>query len=286
MWFANTGLKVLSPPAPLQHRTLTVHAGNDTELELAVFRFTLGIPGFDDTLIPRVVGCLGILVLVANHLLGPDIVSATQTRSELFAAALATICIASPTIEARLKELEPGRGRQAGSPEVQGAISIFAIADGVPEEQKQELAWASYALLRNTNTCGMAVFSGQQAVMARGALGAAADADGAQARLQAYSKAHSSIQNQLTASTSKDGGQLAYLQDKGVLLSAGDQAWTGLTPAGVNSMLICQSDTSSDESGVLLVLLSDRPRAWSRREQLWGLAVTKKLGMSMQKSSI
>ena len=60
-----------------------------------------------------------------------------QTRSEVFAAALATICIASPTIEARLKELEPGRGRQAGSPEVQGAISIFAIADSVAEEQKQ-----------------------------------------------------------------------------------------------------------------------------------------------------
>ena len=99
-------------------------------------------------------------------------------------------------------------------------------------------------------------------------------------------QAQSSLQNQLTASTSKDGGQLAYLQDKGALSSAGDQAWAGLTPAGVNSMLICQSATSNDESGVLLVLLSDRPRAWSRREQLWGLAVTKKLGMSMQRSSV
>lgn len=60
-----------------------------------------------------------------------------QTRSEVFAAVLATICIASPTIEARLKELEPGRGRQAAPQEVQGAISTFAIADSVSEEQKQ-----------------------------------------------------------------------------------------------------------------------------------------------------
>ncbi len=60
-----------------------------------------------------------------------------QTRSEIFAAVLATICIASPTIEARLKELEPGRGRQAAPQEVQGAISTFAIADSVLEEQKQ-----------------------------------------------------------------------------------------------------------------------------------------------------
>lgn len=53
-------------------------AGNDAELELAVFRFTLGIPGFDDTYIPRVVGSLGLLILLANHLLGPNVVADTQ----------------------------------------------------------------------------------------------------------------------------------------------------------------------------------------------------------------
>ncbi|KAA6418702.1 MAG: required for cyt b6 assembly [Trebouxia sp. A1-2] len=253
----------------------------DSELELAVFRFTLGIPGFDDTFIPRVVGSFGILILIANHLLGPDTVSETQTRSEVFAAVLATICIASPTIEARLKELEPGRGRQAAPQEVQGAISTFAIADSVSEEQKQELAWASYALLRNTNTCGVAVFRGQQAVMARGAFGPAAKADGPQACLQTLSKAQSSIKKQLTVNSSKDGGQLAYFQDTGALSSAGVKNWAGLVPTGVNSILMCQGATSSD-NGVLLVLLSDRPRAWSRRERLWGLAVTKKLEISMQ----
>ena len=60
-----------------------------------------------------------------------------QIRSESFAAVLAAICIASPTIEARLKELEPGRGRQAAPQQVQGASSIFAIAASLPEEQKQ-----------------------------------------------------------------------------------------------------------------------------------------------------
>lgn len=273
--------RFLSPTAPLQQNTVTVHAGSDSELELAVFRFTLGIPGFDDTFIPRVVGSFSILVLIANHLLGPDTVSDTQTRSEAFAAVLATICIASPTIEARLKELEPGRGRQAAPQEVQGGISTFAIADSVSEEQKQELAWASYALLRNTNTCGVAVFRGQQAVMARGALGPAASADGPQACLQALSKAQSSLKSQLTADTSKDGGQLAYFQDNGALSSAGAKDWAGLVPTGVNSIFMCQGPTSND-NGVLLVLLSDRPRAWSRRERLWGLAVTKKLEISMQ----
>ena len=60
-----------------------------------------------------------------------------QTRSEILAAALAALCIASPTIEARLKELEPGRGRQAAPQQVQGATSVFAISDAVSEKQKQ-----------------------------------------------------------------------------------------------------------------------------------------------------
>ena len=60
---------------------LLLHTGNDAEVELAVFRFTLGIPGFDDTYIPRVIGSLGILVLFANHFLGSTLVSDTQVRS-------------------------------------------------------------------------------------------------------------------------------------------------------------------------------------------------------------
>lgn len=66
-----------------------------------------------------------------------------QTRSEILAAALAALCIASPTIEARLKELEPGRGRQAAPQQVQGATSVFAISDAVSEKQKQVMTTAS-----------------------------------------------------------------------------------------------------------------------------------------------
>lgn len=39
------------------------------EDEFAVFRFTLGIPGFDDQDIPRVVGLLGASLLAVNHFL-------------------------------------------------------------------------------------------------------------------------------------------------------------------------------------------------------------------------
>lgn len=60
-----------------------------------------------------------------------------QTNSEVLAAILAAICIASPTIEARLKELEPGRGRQAAAQQIQGATSVFAIGNDLSPEQRQ-----------------------------------------------------------------------------------------------------------------------------------------------------
>ncbi len=50
----------------------------DDALDVAVFRFTLGIPGFDDDLIPRVVGALGAALLVGNHVLAGSPPSGAQ----------------------------------------------------------------------------------------------------------------------------------------------------------------------------------------------------------------
>lgn len=48
------------------------------ETDIAVFRFTLGIPGFDDALIPRVVGVIGAALLVTNHLLDQSNATSAQ----------------------------------------------------------------------------------------------------------------------------------------------------------------------------------------------------------------
>jgi hypothetical protein len=44
----------------------------DEDIDVAVFRFTLGIPGFDDRLVPRVVGLSLGMLLVINHVLGAE----------------------------------------------------------------------------------------------------------------------------------------------------------------------------------------------------------------------
>jgi hypothetical protein len=40
----------------------------DEDLDVAVFRFTLGIPGFEDRMIPRVVSYVGGGLLAVNHI--------------------------------------------------------------------------------------------------------------------------------------------------------------------------------------------------------------------------
>lgn len=50
----------------------------DESVDVAIFRFTLGIPGFDDDLVPRVVGILCAVLLAGNHWLGGSDPSAAQ----------------------------------------------------------------------------------------------------------------------------------------------------------------------------------------------------------------
>jgi hypothetical protein len=52
--------------------------GDEEGVDVAVFRFTLGIPGFEDRLIPRVVGAVGAALLALNHVLGAQPAPAAQ----------------------------------------------------------------------------------------------------------------------------------------------------------------------------------------------------------------
>lgn len=69
-------------------------------MDVAVFRFTLGIPGFDDSNIPRVIGTVVAALVALNHAIGfgnnpapPAQVSATAATSSC-TASLLTACTA------------------------------------------------------------------------------------------------------------------------------------------------------------------------------------------------
>ena len=134
----------------------------------------------------------------------------------------------------------------------------------------QELAWASYALLLNTNICGLAVYWDGRAVLARGQLGEAALGSAAAGGSKADPSA---VLDALRAAIAK----------------AGAGGWP-CVPAGAESLLVqplLPFSSSSGSSGStapkgFMLLVSERPRALSGKERAWAAAVAAKLHDALQ----
>ena len=92
---------------------------------------------------------------------------------------------------------------------------------------------------------------------------------------------YGSIKSQENAASSADTKQVQYLQDKGAISSSRAYSSSGIVPAGAQSMLVCKNTAAEYGKDLLLIMLSDRPRAWSRRERAWGCAVSQKLSQTM-----
>lgn len=249
-------------------------AAGDDDMELAVFRFTLGIPGFDDALIPRVVGILGGALLLLNHIMSVQPVSGAQTRVEVLGAALAAIAIASPSLQRRLDELKPGRGRQAPAAQVDGGTNVFAIADQLGEGAQRDLAWASYAILRNANACGVFVVHQGRVQMCRGVLGSEVDAQTPGETLKKATQAWQCIQP-------KSG----YFEDRGQLVRQSFRE-CALLPSGTGSVFVVPlaplGGGNAGDGGSFLVLVSERERSLSRKEQLWAQGVAARVEAALR----
>lgn len=256
----------------------------DENMDVAVFRFTLGIPGFEDRLIPRVVGGIGAALLGINHIISAQPYPPPQGRAELLVGALALILAVVPEIEERLREAQPGRGRQAVNTEgIAGATNAFLLDSAkLTEKAKQELAWASFALLKNTNSCSIIVQSSDRTLMARGQLGkevltlVAGQTDA----LDNLSSAMVEMcwkSPELANVLSGKADQL-WLPNRSSINSAGVSACKAI-PSGVESMLAQHIPSSQGTTGPggILLLMSERPKALSDRERTWAAAMAKKL---------
>eukprot|EP01024_Parvocaulis_polyphysoides_P030046 TRINITY_DN27311_c0_g1_i2.p1 TRINITY_DN27311_c0_g1~~TRINITY_DN27311_c0_g1_i2.p1 ORF type:complete len:294 (+),score=36.05 TRINITY_DN27311_c0_g1_i2:1406-2287(+) len=227
----------------------------DEDVDVAVFRFTLGIPGFEDRLIPRVIGSIGIILLTINHLISGNIHGA-QTRTEVIVSILAIICIFSPSLEQQLLELQPGKGRKEAAEQVVGSINAFAIDDTLKNKQKQELAWASFALLKNTNSCSVFVIGeNNKVLMLRGALKNVFSGQKGQEMLKA-------VEQSLQLPT-KSSQQSQYLQDRSSISSSWLEI-SNMIAAGIQCGVV-----ESLQKGGFLVVLSERNRAFQERDRKW-----------------
>ncbi|KAG9140736.1 hypothetical protein Leryth_006915 [Lithospermum erythrorhizon] len=140
-------------------------SNSQQQLNLSVLRFTLGIPGLDESYLPRWIGYgLGSLLLL-NHFVGTDssTVSPAQLITEILGLSLAAFSVIVPYLGKFLKGATPVTDKYI--PE--GADQIFLLSQDISNALKEDLAWASYILLRSSNTTSVLIFV-QDAVCIRG----------------------------------------------------------------------------------------------------------------------
>ncbi|KAJ7975665.1 protein COFACTOR ASSEMBLY OF COMPLEX C SUBUNIT B CCB2, chloroplastic [Quillaja saponaria] len=125
------------------------------QLNLSVLRFTLGIPGLDESYLPRWIGYGFGSLLLLNHFVGLDSTATTpaQLRTEVLGVTLASFSIALPYIGKFLK----GAKRDDPTTLPEGTEQIFILSQNVSDTQKEDMAWASYILLRNTNATSVLI---------------------------------------------------------------------------------------------------------------------------------
>lgn len=134
------------------------------QLNLSVLRFTFGIPWLDESYLPRWIGYgFGSLVIL-NHFAGSNSpVTSPQLISEALGLSLAAFSITLPYIGGFLKGATPEELTSLP----QRAQQIFVMSHDVSDILKEDLAWTTYILLRNTKSVSVLI-SLQDVICIRG----------------------------------------------------------------------------------------------------------------------
>jgi len=258
--------------------TFRTRANEDDE-DFAIFRFTLGIPGFDDGDIPRVLGMLAGALLLANHASSGN-VSSAQSRAELIGALLVCACFYAPELGRRIQEATTGSSSSSkmNSVDMLGGSSQFLVEESYKETKNTNYAWASYAALTNTNAKGVAFFEDTNEgklmmTVARGSVRTIEDGESASSNSEVLRKlAKGFSYDRLDV---KEDGNL-YLSSRMELDAAEANRWEFLPP-GAESAVVRRAKTGS--KGVV-VAYSDQPRAFNAKARLWLGALAEKMSTS------
>ncbi|KAH7352843.1 hypothetical protein KP509_19G066300 [Ceratopteris richardii] len=226
-------------------------------VDVSVFRFTLGIPGFNDSDLPRVLGIAFGAILVLNHFLTGDYVTAAQWRSEIIGLCNVIFSISLPSIGMRLN----GGGQVNAASSMPRSRQIFALSKTLSSEEKEELAWGTYVLLKNTRATSVVVWN-EHLICARG-LWDIPD--------EASKDVLEWLEEILRKSPLFSSGTLTYIPSK-----ADKQGWSFLPTGTVCSLLIPSDWATAEETGkqpqvtnAFLLCLSSTPNAFNQKDLLW-----------------
>ncbi|XP_048138367.1 protein COFACTOR ASSEMBLY OF COMPLEX C SUBUNIT B CCB2, chloroplastic isoform X1 [Rhodamnia argentea] len=267
----------LSPPFRAERNTkrsrISARLGSDSEttsnerqLNLSVLRFTFGISGLDESYLPRWIGYGFGSLLLLNHFVGSDLANITpaQLRTEVLGLSLAAFSIILPYLGKFLPGAGPGN--QVTLPE--GNEQLFVMSESLSDTLKENLAWATYVLLRNTNTIAVLI-SIRGELCIRGYWRTPDD----------VSKGH--VLDWFEEQIQKIG--LSDLKDTLYFTQSPDFGFRELLPNGTRSLLVQPllqvSDQEEYEMGRnegFVVLFSSMSYAYSDKDRAWIKAVANK----------
>ncbi|MCL7031849.1 hypothetical protein MKW94_009348 [Papaver nudicaule] len=235
------------------------------QLNLSVLRFTLGIPGLDESYLPRWLGYTFGSLLVLNHFVGSNSYTPpSQLRSEALGLCLAAFSVTIPYLGKFLKGAAPVER----PPLPEGSKQIFAMSESLSDREKEDLAWGTFVLLKNTNTVSVLI-SVQGALCVRGYWNSPESAS----KPQILEWLESQIQ-QIGLSDLKE--PLYFPQ------GADSSVWEML-PEGTRSLLVQpvpgdpnSTDETTKKIGGFILLASSMSYAYNDRDRAWIGAVANK----------
>ncbi|XP_062001238.1 protein COFACTOR ASSEMBLY OF COMPLEX C SUBUNIT B CCB2, chloroplastic [Rosa rugosa] len=238
----------------------------DPQLNLSVLRFTLGIPGLDESYLPRWIGYGFGSLLLLNHFAGSGSPTLAQLRTEALGLSLAGFSIALPYLGKFLKGATPMD--QTSIPE--GCEQIFMISETTSNTRKEDLAWATYILLRNTNSISV-IISVRDELCVRGYWSIPDDVSKPNV-LDWFEKQIKSI----GLSNLKETLYLPQIEDSGL--------WEML-PKGTRSLLVQPvlqvlnpNDSGNEQIQGFVLLASSMRYAYSDKDRAWAGALANKFG--------
>ncbi|XP_078447992.1 chaperone (DUF2930) isoform X1 [Wolffia australiana] len=240
--------------------------GDPRPLNLSVLRFTLGIPGLDESYLPRYIGFAFGSLVVLNHFFGSGSPTPAQLRSEALGIGLAAFSIALPYFGKFLKGSSPVD--RSIIPE--GNRQIFAITEDTSPAQKEEFAWASYVLLQNTNSISVLILC-KDKLCIRGYWNFPEDASKAQ------------ILDLFWVQIQEAG--LTRIRDPLYFPLGSDSLFIGMLPSGAQSMLLqpvasrarnTGDDEDGDDAEGFVLLVSNAAYAYRDSDRAWIKAAARK----------
>lgn len=239
-------------------------AGNDempSEIDVSVFRFTLGIQGFDDADLPRIVGILFGSLLLVNHAVSIESMTRAQLTSEALGLFLAGVACSLPSVGRRLK----GGEAKKKDDNVSRPRSVFELSRRLNDPEKQELAWGTYSLLQNSRASAVIVWHRDEVVCARGSFDLGTMVRGA--------KALPVLQDMLNNTPFIHSSDPFYVSE-----GADTKGWP-IVPKNMKSILVQpfeKSDSSSSVAKGGLILFSYQSRSYTSKDRTWIAMIAKK----------